>query len=207
MKYNGVNITLNNNKLGGFIPSLDLPPVITCRKGAPCIKGCYARRGSFLYPSKIESMANNLEFYKKDPAGFFNSVRDFLSNRDITFKFFRWFGAGDIVDAAFFAGCVELAKTCPDTKFLMFTKKYEIVNDYINACGGLPCNFSVIFSMWDKSFKIDNPHRLPLAFVRFNDPEKTPAIPECAIPCAGSCANCKGCWSLQKNQSVYFNKH
>lgn len=207
MNYNGVNITLNNSKLGGFIPSLDLPPIVTCRKNAPCAKGCYARRGSFLYPSKKESMAQNLALYKNDPCAFFDAVKSFLNNRDISFKFFRWFGAGDLVDNRFFIGCVNLATECKETHFLMFTKKYEIVNNFLDKGGVIPNNLRIVFSYWDKTFKVQNPHNLPCAYVQFKDVTKQVAIPEYAIPCTGSCATCKACWTLQNNQNVYFAQH
>lgn len=207
MKYNNINITLNNSKLGGFIPSLDLPPVVTCRKGAPCIKNCYARHGAFLYPSKIASMQNNLDAYKNDASSFFNDIVSFLNNRDIAFRFWRWFGAGDIVDDAFFSGCVDVANRCKDTRFLMFTKKFEIVNNFIKNGGTIPSNLRVVFSGWDKDFKIDNPYKLPCAYVELKDKNKCANIPEFAIPCEGSCATCKACWTLQNTQCVYFKQH
>jgi len=207
MKYNSINITLNNSKLGGFIPSLDLPPVVTCRKGAPCIKNCYARHGAFLYPSKVASMQSNLDAFNADQNAFFNDIISFLNNRDIAFRFWRWFGAGDIVNADFFNGCVYVAQQCPETRFLMFTKKFEIVNDFIKNGGVIPSNLRVVFSGWDKTFKINNPYKLPCAYVELKDKNKCANIPEFAIPCEGSCATCKACWSLQKAQSVYFKQH
>ena len=121
MKYKEINFSLSNSKLGGFIPSLDLPPVITCRKNAPCVKGCYALKGRFCYPNKKDSMRNNLEQYRKDAQGFFDAIIGFLNDNDVAYRFFRWFGAGDIVDEAFLRGMVRVAASCPDTKFLAFT--------------------------------------------------------------------------------------
>lgn len=42
-------ISLNNSKLGDFIPSVNLPPVKTCRPDAPCKGLCYARRDHVKY--------------------------------------------------------------------------------------------------------------------------------------------------------------
>lgn len=207
MRYNNICFTLKNSKLGGFIPSIDLPPIITCRKNAPCRKGCYALKGNFRYSTKIKSMADNLNEYKVDSQKFFNSIAEFLNNGDILYRFFRWFGAGDIVDEKFFEGVVDVANRCPQTKFLMFTKKYEIVNEYLDKNEKLPDNLHIVFSMWDKTFKVENPHNLPKAYVNFKDKTCNPEIPEFAIPCTGDCSTCKSCWSLVKNQSVYFNQH
>ena len=41
-----MKITISNtiSKLGGFIPSINLPAGKTCRADAPCQKGCYAKK-------------------------------------------------------------------------------------------------------------------------------------------------------------------
>ena len=207
MKLRDVTFSLSNAKLGGFIPSIDLPPIVTCRKNAPCRKGCYALKGNFRYPTKIKSMQDNLAAYKKDPVAFFDTIKDFLNNGDVIYRFFRWFGAGDIVDGDFLKGVVEVAKQCKDTKFLMFTKKFELVNDYLDYYQEFPSNLHIIFSMWDKDFYVQNPYNLPCAYVDFKDKTCNPDIPEFAIPCTGDCSNCKSCWSLVNTQSVYFKQH
>ena len=201
-----IKISLTNAKLGGTIPSLNLPTT-TCRADAPCKHGCYAKKGNWLYKNVLESLENNLKEFLKDPNNFFNQVENFLKNGDICYKFFRWFSSGDIVNERFFSGMVEIAKKTPETKFLCFTKKFKIVNDYITAGGTIPDNLRVVFSAWDKNFKVDNPHRLPVAFVYFKDSTKNPDINEYAIPCTGSCRTCKACWSLKNGQAVYFKQH
>lgn len=60
---------------------------------------------------------------------------------------------------------------------------------------------------WSKSFRVDNPYRLPVAYVLFRKGELNPAIPDLAIPCGGHCPECLACWSLEKGQSVYFRQH
>ena len=42
-------VTNGNTKLGRAISNINLPAIVTCRKGAPCFKGCYALKGHFLY--------------------------------------------------------------------------------------------------------------------------------------------------------------
>lgn len=205
---NGVNISVTNSKLGARIPSVNLPAGATCRSDAPCRKKglCYALSGNYLFKSVQESLQNNLNLFLKDKKIFFNDIIDFLNNDDITFKFFRWFSSGDIVNMDFFRGIVKVAKKCKNTNFLLFTKKFNIVNDYLNEGKKIPKNLNVIFSGWDENFKIDNPYNLPTTYVYFNN-QSNKHIPEYAIPCEGSCEHCKACWSLKKGQSVYFHKH
>ena len=200
------HISLNNSKLGEFIPSVNLPPVKTCRPDAPCVGLCYARKGRFAFPSVKTSMDRNLLLYEANPEWFFEYIKMFLKASG--FRHFRWFGSGDIVDMAYLEGMVDVAKECKRTKFLCFTKKYELVNDYIKANGKLPANLIIVFSNW-KDFKCENPYNLPTSYVKFKDCECD--IPENATQCTGFCGECvntkASCWKMKAGQSVVFNKH
>lgn len=202
-----MHISITNSKLGDKIPSLNLPPLKTCRANAPCKKGCYALKGNWLFANVKESLNNNLKEFIDDGEKFFNDIINYLNNNDIIYRFFRWFSAGDIVNNTFFKGMIKVAESCPQTKFLCFTKKFELVNNYLNNGGKLPNNLKIVFSAWDNTFKVDNPHNLPMTYVYFKDKSRNADIPEFSIPCTGSCKECKACWSLEKGQSVYFNQH
>ena len=202
-----MKISLTNSKLGDKIPSLNLPIEGTCRVDAPCRKsGCYAKKGNWIYKNVQESLKQNLKEFLTDPDKFFNDIINWINNDDVTYKFFRWFSSGDIVNYKFLKGMVRVAYSCPQTKFLCFTKKFNLVNCYLEF-GDLPENLRVVFSGWDKDFKVDNPFNLPITYINFKDKSKNAKIDEYAIPCTGSCRTCKACWSLQKGQSVYFNQH
>lgn len=202
-----MHISITNSKLGDKIPSLNLPAGKTCRGDAPCKKGCYAMKGNWLFKNVVNSLQNNLDEFINDSEKFFNDIIKYLNNDDITYKFFRWFSSGDIVNENFFNGMIRVAQKCKQTKFLCFTKKFNIVNDYLNWGGKIPNNLKIVFSGWDKTFTIDNPYNLPTTYVYFKDTTKNADIPEFAIPCTGSCRECKACWNLKKGQSVYFNQH
>lgn len=202
-----MKISITNSKLGGKIPSLNLPPLITCRENAPCSKLCYARKGNFTYDNVKKNHINNLEHFQLDSIDFFDKIIKWLNNDDIVYKFFRWHSSGDIVNINYLMGMVKVAKECPQTKFLAFTKKFELVNSYLSIYGELPSNLKIVFSAWDKDFKIENPYNLPMTYVYFKNKEKNPEIPEFAIPCVGKCYSCKSCWTLEKGQSIVFNQH
>lgn len=200
-----MKISLTNSKLGDKIPSLNLPTTV-CRADAPCKKGCYAMKGNWLFKNVVTSLQSNLDHFLNDSEGFFNEIINYINNGDIIYKFFRWFSSGDIVNEKFLNGMVKVAKKCKQTKFLCFTKKFELVNQYLNV-SELPKNLKIVFSAWDKDFKVENPHNLPVTYINFKDPTKNADIPEFAIPCIGTCSSCKACWSLKKGQSVYFDQH
>ena len=202
-----MNISISNSKLGDKIPSLNLPALKTCRADAPCRKGCYALKGNWLFPNVKNSLENNLKEFLEDKEKFFNDIVKFINNGLTTYKYFRWFSSGDIVNLDFFNGMIETAKKCKQTKFLCFTKKFEIVNDYLKNGGKIPNNLKIVFSTWTKDFKVENPFNLPMTYVFFKKEENNADIPNLAIPCKGKCDECLACWNLKKGQSVYFNQH
>lgn len=199
-------ISLTNAKLGAKIPSVNLP-VAVCRADAPCKeKGCYAKKGHWLYDNVQKKLAKNLKSFNDDSEKFFNDIIDDL-NGDVIYKFMRWHSSGDIVNYKYLLGIIKVAKALPSTNFLCFTKKFMLVNSYLDLGNKIPKNLKFVFSAWDKNFEVPNPHNLPVTYVNFKDKTQNADIPEYAIPCVGSCEKCKACWSLKKGQSVVFNIH
>lgn len=102
---------------------------------------------------------------------------------------------------------VAIAKEFPNIRFLAYTKKFELVNTYLKKGYRIPKNLRVLFSNWDKDFKVENPYNRPMTYVNFKDSNRNPEIPTKGFVCPGSCENCKKCWHLTKSQSVIFNQH
>lgn len=198
-------ITTTNSKLGHMIPSINMP-TITCRHDAPCAKDCYAKKGHWLFKTVQEGLNERLAFYQKDKKGFFDEIIREL-NGLTTYKYVRWHSSGEIIDYKYLLGIIRVAKKCKQTKFLCFTKKFDLVNLYLSLGHKLPSNLRIVFSAWDKDFIVDNPYNLPTTYVNFKDKSKNANIPETAIPCKGSCETCLACWELKKGQSVYFDIH
>jgi hypothetical protein len=205
--YRKMKISITNSKLGGKIPSINLPPLITCIKDAPCSKLCYARKGNWTYDNVKKSHRQNLEHFQNNSSDYFQNIISWLNDDDVTFKFFRWHSSGDIVNIQYLLGMVKVARECPQTKFLAFTKKFDLINSYLSIYNSFPTNLKVVFSAWDKNFEVENPYNLPVTYVAFKNENLNPQIPEFAIPCIGKCSECKSCWSLEKGQSVVFHQH
>lgn len=201
-----ITISTSNSKLGNLIPSFNLPAIITCRKDAPCKKRCYACKGTFLFKNVKLSALNNLQAFFKDSEKTKKYILSFLNNKLVAYKYFRWFSSGDIVNKDFLKMMVEIAKKVKNTKFLCFTKQFEIVNDFMKE-NEIPKNLIIIFSHWDKNFKIENPNDLPVSYVSFKDPTLNEEIPSNAFKCKNDCSKCLRCWNLKRGESVYFNQH
>lgn len=201
-----VKISKSNSKLG-VIPSVNLPPITSCRPRCPCAGDCYATKGRFLFANVKASMENNYQAYIADPHKYFQEITDSIDNGLISYSYFRWHAAGDIIDPQYLVGMIQVAESLPRTSFLAFTKKFEIINDYISSGGSIPSNLHIVFSAWGNELEVDNPYSFPTAYVRFKDETRNSSIPASATQCSGNCSNCLQCWKITRGQAVVFDKH
>lgn len=197
-----ISISNGNIKMGA-IPSVSLPTIITCRQ-CDCQKKCYAAKIERLRPSVRKAYGKNLFILKDDPDAYWREVEAAI----MMSRFFRFHVSGDIPDMSYLVRMVGVASRQPHCQILCFTKKFELVNEFLDSGAVLPENLHVIFSGW-KGLDMVNPHKLPEAHVKYKDGTTT-ARPD-AIPCSGNCTDCArtdgGCWTLQRGQQVVFNEH
>lgn len=192
------SISDGNIKLGS-IPNVSLPPIKSCVKSVPCAKHCYALKAFKLWPSVRTSWGRNYELALHNRIQYFADIDKYLTYHKPAF--FRWHSSGDILDANYFNNMVILSRVFPDTKFLVFTKNYKVINDFIVEGGKIPKNLNVIFSGWP-GWEINNPHNFPIAYVQNGNENR---IPIGTKKCPGSCENCKTCFT--RKQNVYFMIH
>lgn len=196
-----VSISKGNSKMGA-IPSVSLPPIITCPKGAPCASKCYAAKLCRLRATVRNAYQNNLDILNDDWNEYWRQVRFAVSMT----KYFRFHVSGDMPNAGYFKEVVITARQNPGTQILAFTKQYDFVNNYINVFGDLPTNLHIIFSEWG-NHQPPNPHNLPTAAVIFKGTEPR----EDWKICGGNCTECAcrgvGCWELKKGETIAFYEH
>lgn len=196
-----VKISTGNSKLGA-IPSVSLPSIVTCRKCA-CQQKCYANKLERLRPSVRNAYAHNLSVLTQDPETYWREVEAAI----MMTRFFRFHVSGDIPDAQYLSKMVEASGRNPHCNILCFTKKFEIVNTYLEE-NSLPENLHIIFSGW-VGLEMSNPFLLPEAHVLYRD--GTTTAREDAKLCGGNCTECAktdgGCWSLKRGEQVVFNEH
>lgn len=201
MRYeNRVKISNTNTKLGACICSINQLVGATCRPDAPCKKGCYAKKGGFLYPRSIQRYCENLSAYIENP----ELYRDDIISQIRGYDFIRWHSAGDIIDSDYFLIMIEIAKHYPKKHFLCYTKKYEIVNAHIDNNRTIPKNLEIIFSGWDENWNVPNPHNLPISIVEFKDDTRDLSETQ---KCPADCSTCKKCWFLKDGETLAFHKH
>lgn len=203
---NEISMSNNNSKTGKACLNLAFP-LITCRPDAPCREGCYAGKGCQQIAVVQGAYYRNLRLYYDDPDNFFEQI--YCKIKFSGLPKVRWFDSGDIADAEFFDRMVELCKRTPDVKHMAFTKKYEIVNEYIDKNGKLPDNLNVLFSAWHKMWYIPNPHGFGIAYIDFNDKSLNPEFPKNIFVCPGresTCSACGVCFN-KKVKAVLFHQH
>lgn len=197
-----MHVSTTNSKLGAQIPCVNLPAIITCRPDAPCAKdGCYALKGNWRFTGVQASLKKNLDAYLSDSEKYFHEIQI----KTALSTYCRWHSSGDMVDINYLEGMCKVARKNKNTKYLCFTKKFEVVNLYVGSGKKIPSNLKIVFSAW-KEFIPYNPYNFPMTYLKDkNTPQG--AIPETAIPCSGHCPECLACWGLKKGQAVYFKKH
>lgn len=197
-----VSISVGNSKMGA-IRSVSLPAGVTCRSCA-CQTKCYARKLERMRPNVAKAYQNNLDILRSDPETYWREVEASV----MMSRFFRFHVSGDIPDAAYLAKMVEVASRQRHCELLCFTKKYELVNDFLRSGGVIPSNLHMVFSGW-VGLQMVNPFSLPEAHVRYRDGTTT-ARPD-AVECGGNCTECAstdtGCWTLRSGEQVVFNEH
>ncbi len=193
-------ISKGNSKLGS-VPNINVPAITTCRHDAPCKKECYACKGTFNYKNVKNRYAENLAVFLESPE---KAELDLLSQLPYM-GFIRLHTSGDFVNMDYLKMIVRICDKLPNVKFMAFTKKYELINEYIELYGELPENLKIIFSLWD-GFACDNPHNFPTSAVQLKLGNIDP-LPANSFDCPGRCDQCFKCWMLEKGENVLFQQH
>ena len=187
-------ISKGNNKLGK-IPNISLPPVITCINSFYCKQDCYALRIYIRTPIAKQRWDENYKLLKNNIIKYFLDLADYL--HDNKPEYFRYHVAGDIINNNYFALMLSIADLNPNTKFLAFTKNFNL------NFSDIPDNLSIILSIFPNMPipKID----LPKAWMQDGTENR---IPSDAIICKKKCDSCGKCWHLKElKKDVILFKH
>jgi hypothetical protein len=199
-----VKISNSNSKMGK-VASVSLLPFVggcpdVCSK--TCGEKCYAAKLALLRPSRMKSWAYNTALAIYKPLVYWEGVERAAAK----VKYFRFHVSGDILNPAYFHHMVAVAKRLPGTEFLAFTKKWDVVNDFLSLGNVLPSNLHIMYSGWI-GLTPANPYNMP----------ETNVFPRNGAPaegwkvCGGNCFNCAargvGCWAAQEGDVIAFRLH
>ena len=196
-----VSISKGNRKMGA-IPSVSLPPIITCKNCSSCAKKCYAAKLARIYKNTRDAWDRNYRIVCQDRNAYFDQV----AAAAMVSGFFRFHVSGDILDIDYLDRMCKTARKCKNTQFLAFTKNYEDVNAYL-ASHKKPRNLHLIFSLPFDGARIDNPQNLPTAAVILRGSEPAPNYKICGGNCTECACRGVGCWELKKGETIAFYEH
>ncbi len=197
---------------------------LSCDHNCECYykKICYGCHGNYImYPVNQLYLADNLFYFKT--FGYKAMAAAIIAEIKRTkCKLFRWFTVGDILSLDFIEMMVIVGKACPDVKFWGYTKKYMLVNHYIETrMNGNAKKFlkytGLIFSHWRNTdgsyFDMINPYKMPTSeFIPHgmeSEAEKANHICPCSNPdVLENCCNCSNpCYELKLGQSMALLEH
>lgn len=209
-----------NSKTGKDVGSYNFPVEQSCNHKCNCYKSkaCYACGGFYQMPSNMNNYAENLAFFLHTDSKTFCDV--FCENlKKNGNKKFRYFTIGDILNRRFFECMIENARRCPDVKFWSYTKKYNIVNQWVreNGIENFPKNLKIIFSHWLNDdgtyFPMDNPYNFPTSeFIPLGREELVKNVTH-VCPCSdpnvkATCDTCdRPCYELNFGESMALLEH
>lgn len=200
-----VSISPGNSKTGHLVPSVSLPQGVFCPQDAPCFyEGtCYVKNIDWR-PNVADAYERNYIILTEDPEQFWREV-----DAAIKMNFaFRYHVSGEIPDKEYLERMIREAEMNPHCKQLVFTKKYDLVNEYFDEHGieSKPSNLQIIFSEWI-GYPMNNPYHFPVARVLYATDEITPDMKICGGNCSECVCRNTGCWVLEFGDVIYLPDH
>ena len=200
---------LDNDKLGD-IPAFNLLPVVTCSAAARkncMINGCYAVKFGLRFGWMIQkdyclrNLAENTKLAMTDILKLELELENYFASKKP--EFFRIHASGDFFSVEYAKMWARVAARHPGTKFLAFTKQFDIVRAVEFSA---VINFELVLSGLT-GVKIPNDLREKYRCAWCDDGTEN-RIPKDAIKCPGSCEKCTVCWHLRElNKDTVFHKH
>ena len=203
-KWDKISLSIKNTKMGDIF-SFSLPPVLTCKNCGDCRKYCYALWHIYkLYKNSEKAYDRNLYLLINN----YDLVYQQLSEQIKKIRVFRFNVSGDIFSVDYMNLIINIARENRHCKFLVFTKNYKMINEFINIIKSTK-NLKIIFSEWLNTTRAINPYNLPVSNVIFkHDFIKTDNN---TFICGDNCFECfckkQGCFKLKEGEKVLFNLH
>ena len=199
-----VKLSKGNTKMGPVL-SVSLAPIKSCGAALPCYKSCYAAKLARLRPCCKAAWDNNWKMAMTRRDQYMVQIDAAIEAKKPAM--FRWHVAGDIPDASYLQAMINISSMNPETKVLAFTKKYDLLLQWLKRKQKLPENMSIVVSAWP-GLEIPKPllKKFPVAYMKDpKDPDKR--IPESAVQCDGGCTKCGLCWRMKAGESCFFLRH
>ena len=208
----------NGNSKTGKCGNFNFPIEYTCNHSCNCYKNkeCYACHGCYNFTSNQALYSENYNFYKNASNDeFITFVNWYIETEKLSLV--RYFTIGDIPDERFIDCINAIAWYNPNVKFWLYTKKYNLVNNWIDKHGFPEENLTIIFSHWLNDdgtyFPMKNPHNLPTSeFIPLGKEQLAESVTH-ICPCSNpnvkaTCETCDHpCYTLKHGESMALLEH
>lgn len=117
---------------------------ITCPAASACTQICYARNGTYLFPTVKAKHIANLAYVMDDLPGWTEAMIRELSAPRLNGKFVRVHDAGDFFNDAYTLAWCHVMRSCPQVTFYAYTKEIRRFKRLIEP--DPPDNFLWVYS-------------------------------------------------------------
>lgn len=119
-----------------------------------CEKFCYAIHGAQQHHNAVlPATIKNLVLYRKDPVRFEKELDKELSNWKVNGadKVFRWHASGEVENYEYLEMMMRIAEKHPEVHFYSYTKRFKMIEKYLDNHGDFPSNFVWNLSVWNNN--------------------------------------------------------
>ena len=164
-----------------------------------CANKCYAIRDAKLHHnSVIPALSKNTLIARNNIESMFEQLKKGLTKNKA--EVLRWHSSGEIENYNYLLHMVRLAVEMPHMKFYCYTKRFNLIDQYLKEHKKLPKNFIVNISVWngnDKGYDFKNLNKF--VYDDGTDPDVAkmrhcPAVNKNGKSTGVTCAQCGWCF-------------
>ena len=177
-----------------------------------CKGACYAiRDAKFHHNSCIPALSKNTLMTRHDINGTFEQIKSALIKNKA--KVLRYHSSGEIQNYDYLLHMVKLAVEMPNVQFYCYTKRFNLIDKYLNEFKKFPKNFVVNISVWHDNAKDYNFKNLNwFVFDDGTDPKVAkmrhcPAVDKKGNSTGITCAQCGWCFNGNKGRRTAVYEH
>lgn len=173
------------------VAACKLGAVLARREGSVC-RGCYARRGNYLWPTVRR--AQERRFERASYPGWVDAMTVLVQwqARVNCQPYFRWFDSGDLQSVGMLERIAQVAAATPEIRHWLPTREYQVVRTYLER-SEVPANLTVRVSAHDVDARPPRVAKLPTSTVHLHEPPHGFVCPAYQAKPV-SCFTCRACW-------------
>ena len=162
---------------------------------------------SFCYSKKM------LRSYRKNCVPLFNHNSELLSSnmlnidtdipKNIKYDLIRFNAHGELINPIHFKNCISICNKFSSKTFALFTKRDNLISNYMKKGGTLPSNLVLVYSSHTiNEYHPFLPQHFHKNFTVYTEQWLKDNPNKVKINCKKSCNKCKLCYSFNKTTSI-----